>query len=125
MRLPRHAHRVKRILYAPITIIVLAIVFVFLARAVFNSYRSEVRNRETLETIQAETDELANREAFLTNEIDRLQTDRGMEEALRNKFPVVKEGEHMVIIVEPDEDVAPSRSSETKGFWNKLRDLFR
>jgi|SRR3989344_6163025 len=124
MRIPRHTRNVKRILYAPITIIVLMVLLVVLVRAAVGAYLTELRNREGAANIERDTQDLRSREQFLSDEIERLQSSRGVEEELRNKFPVVKEGESMVIIVEPEAENGVSPSNRSGGFWRWLRGLF-
>lgn len=124
MRLSRHTRSFKRVLYAPITIIILVALSVVLARAAIASYLNNRQNKAEFETLEARTEELREREYFLTNEIERLQSERGVEEELRNNFPVVREGESMVIIVEPAEQKSASHSSNSRGFWEKIKGFF-
>ena len=116
---------IKRILYAPISILVLAVLLVFLVRGAIRAYQDERVSRRELQNLQQSSAELAEREAFLQREIERLSSDRGLEEELRNKYPVAKEGESVVIIVDPKEDEDGSIPAESKGFWSRILDFFR
>ena len=65
----------------------------------------------------------------LTDKIAALNTPEGQEAALREQFPVVKDGEHVVVITDPDEaaDAAgamPATSISQTGFWNFLKNIF-
>jgi len=125
MRLGRHTRTVKKVLYAPITLVALVILTVVLVRAAIGAYQNDRQNRDNYSRIQQDAMDLQTREQFLTGEIDRLQSTRGIEQELRNKFPVVKEGEDVVIIVEPEKKEASSYPGDSGGFWSKVRDFFR
>ena len=66
----------------------------------------------------------------LSSKIDMLKTPEGQEKSLREQFPVVKEGEHVVVITDgaqnkkPDIGALPA-SNKSHGFWNFLRNLFK
>ena len=125
MRLPRYTYRIRKILYAPVTLIVLVVLFVVALRAAIGAYQNERQNHMVFEAEQREFTELSNREAFLSVEMARLQSPRGMEEELRNQFPVAKEGENMVIIVEPEVQGSTTVSSGAGGFWAAVFNFFR
>lgn len=65
--------------------------------------------------------DLRTREEKLENDIARLQTDRGLEELLRDQYEVAKSGEKLLIIVEP-ETGAPVRATSSVLQW--FRDAF-
>lgn len=72
---------------------------------------------------QAILDELKSREASLTAELDRLKTVRGIEQELREKYEVAKEGEKVIVLVEPPKVAAAV--AEEGGFWHWLKNLFK
>lgn len=60
----------------------------------------------------------------LTADINQLNTPDGVEEVIRNKFGLVKEGEGMIVIVEDkNKEVAPTPSKFSR-FWSYLKGLF-
>ena len=121
----RRARIVKRILYAPITILVLAVLVVVLVRGAFRAYQSERASQAQLQNIEQSASELSARESFLKQQTERLQSPRGLEEELRNKYPVAKQGEHVVIIVEPKEGSSNNVSTSSRGFWSTIVNFFR
>jgi len=56
----------------------------------------------------------------LNKKIDQVKTGVGVEEHIRTKYPLVKEGER-VLVISPDESgtVAPKKT-----FWQKIKNLF-
>ncbi len=125
MRIPRHSIHVKRVLYAPITLVALSVLLVLLGRAAWGAYRSERDNFTEFGRVHTEAAALRERESALESDIELLKTPRGMEEALRNKYPVVREGESMVIIVEPRAGVDEGVSEEPRGVWSRIKAIFR
>jgi predicted membrane protein len=70
------------------------------------------------------------KEANLTNKIEALKTPVGQEASLREQFPVVKAGEHVVVIT--DDTVNQSQTATAivskpseGGFWNFVKNLFK
>jgi cell division protein FtsB len=70
-------------------------------------------------------DELHKREALLSKDIEKLNTEVGIEESVRDKFQVVKPGEKMVVIV--DEDIKNNESKNAPidhSFFGYIKRLF-
>ncbi|HJL55583.1 MAG TPA: hypothetical protein QGF60_00005, partial [Candidatus Paceibacterota bacterium] len=74
-------------------LIILAIIVVWLFFAVFDMYKKErdtgLKSAEQREILN----ELEERETALQDEINRLSTEKGIEEEIRSKFEVGREGE--------------------------------
>ncbi len=98
----------------------------------FEAARSRKIAENRAESLQKKKDDL--REKIAT-----LNSAEGQEAVLREQFPVVKEGEHVVVItdqgaqadrntkvgaVSPSE-TAPTENKTQGGFWNFLKNLFR
>jgi cell division protein FtsB len=112
-------------MYSPLAMVILGVVLFFLARSAFNVYHAEERSRQELLSTQQEYKNLTEKSDFLTSEIEKLGSVEGLEEELRNKFRVVKEGEKMVIIVEPSTVASTSPDAGGKGFWANVVNFFR
>jgi cell division protein FtsB len=85
---------------SPITLVVLIIAVALLSRSVFDIYK-----RNQMATInRVDTDkklsELEAKKDRLATEIEKLKTNRGVEEELRNKFQITKDGERVLVIVD-------------------------
>lgn len=93
--------KIKQWLYSWPFLIILIFISVLLIRGVSEVYQQEritrVNKNQRIEYLE----ELENREDALQKEIDRLNTGRGVEEEIRQKFEVAKEGEEVIVIVEP------------------------
>jgi len=97
----------------------LSIVFVvLLSRGAYGVYQKSEESREKLETAKRELSSLEKREERLLANISRLQTDRGIEEEIRGKFRVAKEGEEMIILLDGKEEKTEVKKVE-KRWWEK------
>jgi len=107
----------KKVLYSKIFVaLLLIIVGLMLYRIWGIGSRSRVVTAEQ-QALLAQVAELSERKKVLEKDLAALKTDRGMEEAIRQKFSVVKEGEGVVTVVAPTTTVATT--TEVKSWWQK------
>lgn len=83
--------------FASIALIIVAIASF---NGLFDIYRKYSESKKGLVQTERELQTLENREIELTKNLERLSTPRGVEEEIREKFSVAKEGEMMALIVE-------------------------
>ncbi len=110
--------------HSPLALIVLFCVFVGFA---YNMVGLIKKERETSKNRASELnkmDELRKRESKLSADIDKLNTEEGVEESVRDKFQVVKPGEKEVLIVEDQDQATPTEESQEHGFWNFIKRIF-
>lgn len=121
--------KIRSWLYSKITIgiiFALALVFAFSTFARFGVEREMAAKREKQEE---ELMELKARAAVLESKVGHLNHERGVEEELRNRFDVAKEGEQVIVLVgekEGAEDLeelkTPPGEEKTEGsFWDFLK----
>lgn len=68
--------------------------------------------------------ELEKEKEKLSTDISKLKTENGVEESIREKFPVAKEGENVIVIV--DDKTPPAvPKQESGGFFSFLRNFFK
>ncbi len=98
---PQNKHQKHRFSWrSKVTLVVLLLLCVLFgsnAIAMWGKSRDAAKNRNIT---QVELDALKAKETRLTNEIETLKTPEGAEAMLRSKYPVVKDGEGVVIIVD-------------------------
>ena len=78
---------------------------------------------------EAQAASLQEKNDQMSKQLANINTPEGEEAALREQFPVVKPGEHMVVITDPSTDATtdvPVEQDPTQktGFWNFLKNLF-
>lgn len=106
------------------TLIVFAGLTVFIVGAVWNVYQKAELTKENAERIQTRLTELQAREAELEASVSSLQTDFGVESEIRDKYGFIKEGEEVVVIIDDKQAEQNETTSEKKGFWEKLLNIF-
>lgn len=80
--------------------LLLAAIFVA-ASGVLGVYKKEKESRILRMEAEARLADLASRKTQLEEDIYKLKTDRGMEEALREQYQLAKSGEGLIVIVDP------------------------
>jgi len=82
-----------------------------------NSARIEKNN------VQRELTELGAQKEHLQSSINRLNTDWGIEQEVREKFGVVKKGEEVVIIVNGG-DAGEGEDISKESLWSRIKGIF-
>lgn len=105
-------------IYSRFTVYVLVVIIILLGNGVYNIYlRERESDRMRLEA-EKRLQSLNEQRSNLIYEMDKLQSDSGVEEKIRNKFNFVRPGEHIVVIVPPDEPTSTKATST--GFFASL-----
>ena len=112
--------KLRNILYSKPVLAMLAVIILLFSYSVWGAYQKEAETRGKWNQRASVLDELKDRESGLQTEIDRLDTPRGLEAEIRNKYEVAKDGEEVIVIVEPPDEEATTAPSEQKGFWARL-----
>lgn len=108
----------KSLLYSWPSIFLVLVITFFLAKGASGVMVKERQSAGRVETLESEAAKLEGREAELKNSIERLSTDEGIMEEIRQKFSVTKEGEYVAIIV--DERARATSTDELKTWYQKL-----
>jgi len=119
--------KLRKAMYSKVVLLILSIVVLFLGNATWNVYQKYSDARGNEEVASIELKKLQERENDLSADIERLNTERGIEEELRKRFGVAKKGEEVMIIVEPvteEEGGIGSGEEQKKGFWRSLLRVF-
>jgi cell division protein FtsB len=111
-------------LHSPLMLLFLFCVIVLFS---YNTIGLYARERETNKNKEAELnkiDELEKRKEFLSGNLKKLDTPEGTEEAIRDKFEVVKPGEKMVVIVDDTKNQGDEDTVQDHSFWGFIKRLF-
>lgn len=112
-------------MYSRGMLIGLGIIVLFLGNATWSVYKKWGEAKENRKLDESALTALAAREKHLSAENKRLGSDRGVEEELRKRFGVAKDGEEVFIVVNPkSSDNAGGGGTKEKSLWQKLLDLF-
>ncbi len=96
-------------------IVILLVIFVI---GVVKMYGKNKKTREASEALKEELEELEMKYGTLEDQLEKLSTDRGVEEELRDQYHVVHEGEEQIVIIENE----PDNIDNDEKSW--LSDLF-
>lgn len=92
--------RIRELLYSKPAIGFLFLLTILLSVSAYNRYEIAEETKERLEAKQAELDALEERADTLETKVRYLEDERGVEEELRSRFDVAKEGEDVIILVD-------------------------
>ena len=111
-----------RIAFSWITIALLFIFVVVLARGVLYMYKKNSQTVVQVTRVQKELQKLEAREASLRKDLEHIKTSQGIEEELRKKFDVARDGEHLLVIF--DKEVEPEDAQKATSWTQKIRSFF-
>lgn len=109
----------KGILYSRVFVLTLLLIVGFMSYRIWGiGSRSRAVNAEK-ESMLSQVAELTARKQSLESDLAALKTDRGLEELIREKFSVAKEGEGVITVVAPTTTLA---TTTTKSWWGSFVD---
>lgn len=116
--------RIRKILYSKITLAVVVVIFVLFARAAYQAHLSEKSSADYLEKVNQRFVQLDQRKNELSSGIEKLGTEQGVEDEIRSKFDVSKDGEKIAVIVDSKDDLNNNKP-ENKSFFGSIADFFK
>ena len=111
--------------YSPLALIVLLGLLFFLFYKVIDLIKKDKETGEKKELILDKIDELKERERILNEDIAKMQTEEGIEDVIRGKYKVVKEGEKMVTIIDEEKVTQKQTEEVDHSFVGWLKGLFK
>ncbi|OGI96122.1 hypothetical protein A3I25_00570 [Candidatus Nomurabacteria bacterium RIFCSPLOWO2_02_FULL_42_17] len=118
--------KIEGLLYSPWMLVLMVLLtgfFIYkLAGIVIKSNETNAQKKESL----ADLNKSQNQKASLIEALEDLETQWGSERAVVDKFRVVKEGEGLIVILNPDKNVENEKNhSKDNSLWNSFRNLFK
>ena len=117
--------KIKKLFYSKITLVCLVVLIVLLLNMVWDLYKKQETTKDNLTKTAATFEELQAREKMLSSEIDRLKTEGGIEEEIRDKYGLVKPGEEVIMMVNQDDSTSSDATSSGDGLWQKIGNWFK
>lgn len=117
----------KRIWHSPLMLFVLLtilLIFMYNMVGLLEKVRDTSQKREM---VLSQMDSILERQQMEEKNIAKLQTDSGIEETLRDKYHLVKEGEQMVVIVDQNVDKLKQEKEElsNQGVIQFFKNIFK
>lgn len=118
--------KIKDIVFSVPFIVILGVVCSLSINATWDVYKKARDTEKNAVVVADKYDELKRRESELTGKIGSLETPLGIETEIREKFGLVKDGEEMIVIVDPPKEEKESdlESSDNKTLWEKIKGWF-
>lgn len=121
--------KIRRVIYSRYSIGFLLFLALVLGRSVYERFTIEREMAEKLDGRTSELEALKLRAALLETKVEHLKNERGIEDELRSRFDVVKEGERVVILLDDPKEssVQPlpkspeSKQEKSESFFERLK----
>ncbi len=115
----QHKHMVRTLVYSRVTIVILFLLIILLLRSIMEL------NDKRIEVAKLRNDSLTERK-ILTDKVakaqkqsDEIATPRGFESYVRTTYPVVKEGEGVIVVYDGDKSPV-SQVRQDMNVWERL-----
>jgi len=102
----------------------LGILLLFFAWSILGLTRKMELTRENRKMAEKNVAGLLEEKERLSTDIAKLETEQGVEESIREKFGLSKEGEGLIIVVE-DKNAPTEPPKPQRGLFNFLKNLFK
>jgi cell division protein FtsB len=125
MRSFQKGGRLKHIMQSKLFLIFLGIVilaFFFNMFSFVNKMEETAKNRKIVEDKITELEK--SKEQF-NSDIGKLKTEAGVEENIRNKFGLAKDGENMILITDDKSQIETPQKSNLESFWSTIKNWFK
>ena len=117
---------ILKVLYSPLGVIAVGVLALLLARSAYGVYKKEALAQERANAALYELGELTARKEKMARTVTSLENKEGMEEALREKFPVAREGEEVFVIAGQDATATPRLPQRNEGgVWAFIKSFFK
>jgi cell division protein FtsB len=100
----------------------LVVIGVFLAGAVWDVAQKERIARAERDVAEKKWSDLTLRRNALKADVATLSTERGVEEEIREKYPLVKEGEELIVLVDMKKSGVRNQEPESKTIWQYFKE---
>ena len=116
----------KNIIYSWPVLVILFLILGYSIKANLNIYEKVKKSEQKKEISENQLQELKNRQVQIEKDVQRLNSNIGQEEELRNRFNLVKDQEKVFIIVDEKKDNVESFKQEEnkQGFIEKIKSWF-
>lgn len=117
----------RRRLYSPVVLVLLVLMLIFLTRGVWGMYQKASLSEEKRLLAETEYQELEAKRRSIEADIEQFHTETGIERQVRSKFDVVREGEQVIVLVDPETPpvVAEPKPTGIKGFFTTVFSWFQ
>lgn len=116
--------RIMALLRQRLTIILLLVLVLLLIPAVWSAFGKEIESRGNRIRAEAYLAQQLERKDSLEQEVKILSSEQGIEDALRHRFDVGREGEGVIYIVDPVPTSTTNEPSSWDSFFGRIRSIW-
>ena len=119
----------KQIIFSKGAVVVLLFLIIFTGFSLYSVIGKSMDASKQRKIAETEVTDLQSKQAELSKKIDMLKTPDGQSAVLKEQYPVVSPGEHVVVITD-DSGMNSTTTSQTeqpqqKSFWQYVKSLFK
>lgn len=113
------------LIYSKIFLTFLGILIIFFIFNMFHFMNKASDTFKNKKNVEDKIIELEKSKDKFNTDILKLQTEKGVEESIREKFGLAKEGENMIMIVNDKNEKKVEESNDSKGFLYFFKNWFK
>lgn len=98
MREYQHKHMIRTLVYSRVTIVVLFLLIILLLRSIMELNNKRLESSQLRNDTNTERQKLIDKVGVAQQQSDEIGTPRGFESYVRTTYPVVKEGEGVIVV---------------------------
>lgn len=126
MREFKQRQKIKSRIYSKYTIALLVAILILLLNGTWGIFRKMNESKVKLEASQDKYESVKKRHEALDSQIKHLGTETGLEEEIRTRYNLSREGENVIVLVDNESNVDDSDANKDKNsFWSKMSSWFR
>lgn len=125
MRSFQKSGRLKRIIQSKTFLIFFGIVILAFIYSMFDFIGKMEETGKNRKIVEDKITELEKSKEKLNSDITKLKTEQGIEESIREKFGLAKEGENMILIIDDKNSSEIPKNTDSGGFFSFLKNLFK
>ena len=107
----------RQIIYDRLILLALLLVFLVVSRGVWLLWNKNAIARDNLISSEVHLKQLEERKRMLESKLSKIQTPRGLEEEIRTNFSVVKPGEKVINIIDPNKATITATTTPAVRHW--------
>ena len=125
MRSFQKSGRLKRIIQSKTFLIFFGIVILAFIYSMFDFIGKMEETGKNRKIVEDKITELEKSKEKLNSDITKLKTEQGIEESIREKFGLAKEGENMILIIDDKNSSEIPKNTDSGGFFSWLKSLLQ
>jgi len=115
---------IRHIMQSRLILVFLGVIILVFAWSVIQLVSKAKETAKNKNIAEDKIAELQKGKEKLSSDIAKFQTEKGIEENIREKFGLAKEGENMIVIIE-DKNLPEKEEVESNGFFSFLKNWFK